>query len=305
MIGRIVEIADDRRYLFVSRGFMVVREADGDRSELGNVPLDDIAALIANAHGLSYSNNLLVALAKRGVPFVLCATNHNAVGMLWPVEGNFQQAKRYDAQISAGKPVHKRLWADIVRSKLMQQAAVLDAIGAPSMPVLALVKKVRSGDAGNIEAQGARRYWSLLFGKEFRRDQDAEGINALLNYGYTVYRAAIARAVIAAGLHPTLGLHHQNEGNPMRLVDDLIEPFRPLIDLLVWQFCQKDEVALTVETKRTFVNSLYIDVYKRSRVSPVIVCMQKLAVSLAQIYLGDRDVLELPSPAQSFDMLGG
>jgi CRISPR-associated protein Cas1 len=109
VIGRIVEVADDRRHLFVSRGFMVVKSTEGGRNELGQIPLDDIAAVIANAHGLSYTNNLLVALAKRGTPFVLCSENHNPVGMLWSIDGNFQQAKRFDAQLAAGKPTHKRL----------------------------------------------------------------------------------------------------------------------------------------------------------------------------------------------------
>ncbi len=296
MIGRIVEVADDRRHLFVSRGFLVVQDTEGERKELGQVPLDDIAAVIANAHGLSYSNNLLVSLAERGVPFVLCAANHNAVGMLWPIDGNFQQAKRFDAQITASKPTQKRLWADIVRIKLLQQAAALEAVGAPTAPLAALAAKVRSGDPDNIEAQGARRYWSLLFGEDFRRDQNGGGLNGLLNYGYTVFRAATARAVIAAGLHPTLGLHHGNEGNPMRLVDDLMEPFRPMVDLLVWQLQQKGESQVHPETKRALVRSLYDDMQTSSGATPAMVCMQRLAVSLAQIYLGERDKLDLPFP---------
>lgn len=296
MIGRIVEVADDRRFLFVSRGLLVVKDTEGERKELGQVPLDDIAAVIANAHGLSYSNNVLVALAERGAPFVLCAANHNAVGMLWPVEGNFQQAKRFDAQLAASKPTHKRLWADIVKSKLQQQAAALEAAGAPIAPLTALVSKVRSGDPDNFEAQGARRYWGLLFGDDFRRDQAGSGVNGLLNYGYTVLRAATARAVIASGLHPTIGIHHRNEGNPMRLVDDLMEPFRPLIDLLVWQLHRKGESEISADTKRVLVRSLYDDMQTRSGATPAMVCIQRLAVSLAQLYLGERDKLDLPLP---------
>src|SRR5690606_29166074 len=148
----------------------------------------------------------LVALAERGAPFVLCAANHNVVGMLLSIDGNFQQAKRLDAQIAASKPTHKRLWAEIIRSKLQQQAAALEAAGAPTAPLSALAAKVRSGDPDNLEAQGARRYWGLLFGSDFRRDQDGDDLNALLNYGYTVLRAATARSVVAAGLHPTLGI---------------------------------------------------------------------------------------------------
>lgn len=296
MIGRIVEIADDRRHLFVNRGFMVVRDTEGERKELGQVPLDDIAAVIANAHGITYTNNLLVALAERGAPFVLCAANHNAVGMLLTLDGHHVQAKRIEAQIAASLPTHKRLWAAIVKSKLEQQAAALEATGAPTAPLTALVRKVRSGDPENIEGQGARRYWGLLFGSNFRRDQDGGGINALLNYGYTIIRSATARAVVAAGLHPSIGLHHSNDGNAMRLVDDLMEPFRPIIDLKVWQLQRAGESHITPDTKRALVRTLYDDMQSSAGATPVIGCMQKLAVSLAQVYLGERDKLELPLP---------
>jgi CRISPR-associated protein Cas1 len=296
MIGRIVEVADDRRHLFVSRGFLVVQDSEGARKELGQVPLDDIAAVIANAHGLSYTNNLLVALAERGAPFVLCGPNHNAVGMLLSIDGNFQQAKRLDAQIGASKPTHKRLWAEIVKSKLQQQAAALEATGAPTAPLSALASKVRSGDPDNLEAQGARRYWGLLFGDEFRRDQDGEGLNALLNYGYTVLRAATARAIVAAGLHPTLGVFHSNEGNAMRLVDDVMEPFRPVIDLRVWQLARQGERHITPDTKRALVRTLYDDMQTSIGATPVMSCIHKLATSLAQVYLGERERLELPLP---------
>ncbi|PIQ23799.1 subtype II CRISPR-associated endonuclease Cas1 [bacterium (Candidatus Blackallbacteria) CG18_big_fil_WC_8_21_14_2_50_49_26] len=296
MIGRIVEVADDKRHLFLSRGFLVVQDTEGDRKELGQVPLDDIAAVIANAHGLSYTNNLLVALAERCAPFVLCAANHNAVGMVMTIDGNYQQAKRFDAQLAATQPLIKRMWADIVKSKLQQQAAALEAAGAPFVPLQALVRKVRSGDPENFEAQGAKRYWGLLFGEDFRRDQQGGGINAMLNYGYTVLRAATARAIVAAGLHPTIGLHHSNEGNAMRLVDDLMEPFRPVIDLKVWQLQRQGETMITPESKRALVKTLYDDMQTSAGATPVMVCAQKLAISLAQVFMGEKDKLDLPLP---------
>lgn len=304
MIGRIVEIADDRRHLFVHRGFLVVRDTDGERKELGQVPLDDIAAVIANAHGLTYTNNLLVALAERGAPFVLCGANHNAVGMLVTLDGHHVQAKRIEAQIGATQPTHKRLWAAIVKAKLEQQAAALEATGASNVPLQALVGKVRSGDPDNIEGQGARRYWTLLFGDDFRRDQSGEGLNALLNYGYTVLRSAMARAVVASGLHPSLGLHHSNDANAMRLVDDLMEPFRPVVDLKVWQLNRAGETLVTPETKRALVRVLYDDMQTTLGVTPVMVCMQRLATSLAQIYLGERPKLDLPLPGLPLSLAG-
>ena len=266
------------------------------------MPLDDIAAVIANAHGLSYTNNLLVALAERCAPFVLCGANHNAVGMIVPIDGNYQQAKRYDAQINAPKPTHKRMWAEVVRAKLEQQAAALEAAGAATAPLTALVRKVRAGDPDNIEAQGAQRYWRLLFGDDFRRDQQAAGVNGMLNYGYTVLRSAMARAVVAAGLHPTIGIHHSNEGNAMRLVDDLMEPFRPTIDLRVWRLVRDGMTEVTPDTKRAMVKVLYDDMQTNIGATPVMVCQQKLAVSLAQVYMGEREKLDLPFPGLPLDM---
>lgn len=304
MVGRIVEIADDRRHLFMNRGFMVVRDTEGERKELGQIPLDDIAAVIANAHGISYTNNLLVALAERGVPFVLCGPNHNAVGMLLTLDGHHVQAKRIEAQIAASAPTVKRLWAAVVKAKLEQQAAALEAAGAPTAPLTALVAKVRSGDPDNIEAQGARRYWSLLFGPDFRRDQDGGGLNGMLNYGYTILRSATARAVVAAGLHPSIGLHHSNDANAMRLVDDLMEPFRPVVDLKVWQLRHAGEDDVTPDSKRALVRVLYDDMQTNVGVTPVMVCMQRLATSLAQVFLEDRTKLDLPLPGLPLSLAG-
>jgi CRISPR-associated protein Cas1 len=159
-----------------------------------------------------------------------------------------------------------------------------------------LAARVKSGDPENLEAQGARRYWTLLFGDAFRRDQNAGGTNGLLNYGYTVLRATTARAVVAAGLHPGIGLHHSNDNNAMRLVDDLMEPFRPMIDLKVWQLKRNGETEVSPETKRALVRTLYDDMQTDTGATPVMVCAQKLCTSLAQVYLGERDKLDLPLP---------
>jgi CRISPR-associated protein Cas1 len=296
MLGRIVEVSNDKRHLSVYRGFMLVHSTGEERKEVGRVPLDDIAALIANAHGLSYTNNLLVALAERGIPFVLCAANHNVVGMLWAMEGHHQQAHRFEAQIASTLPMRKKLWASIIKAKLLNQAAVLQATGAAYAPLQVLAKQVRSGDPENLEAQGARKYWGLLMGTLFRRDQQADGVNALLNYGYTVLRAATARAVVAAGLHPSLGLHHSHDNNAMRLVDDLMEPFRPVIDMTVWQLQNSGPCVVNADSKRALVQSLYQDLVTDAGRTPVLVAVQKLAISLAQVMVGERKALDLPLP---------
>lgn len=300
MQGRIVEVADDRRHLSLYRGFMLVHKTGDELQELGRVPLDDIAALIASAYGISYTNNLLVALAERGIPFVLCAANHKPVGMLWPLDGHHLQAHRFDAQIDCTLPRKKRLWASLVKAKLLQQAAILEATGAAAVLLQKLAKNVRSGDPDNLEAQGARKYWSLLFGSLFRRDQEADGLNALLNYGYTVLRAATARAVVAAGLHPSIGLHHSHDNNPMRLVDDLMEPFRPMVDWTVWQLQHNQPCHINPDTKRALVKSLYLDIATSAGNTPVFVAIQKLTTSLAQVLTDERTTLDLPPPSVPF-----
>jgi CRISPR-associated protein Cas1 len=303
MIGRIVEIADDRRHLSLYRGFMMVKDSENG-AELGRIPLDDIAAVIASAHGITYTNNILVALAERGAPFVLCDDHHNVIGMLLALEGNHFQGKRIEAQLAAKLPLNKRLWATVVKSKLEQQAVALSAIGQPSEPLAALARKVKSGDSENAEAQGARRYWSILFGKDFRRDRVAPGANAQLNYGYTVLRSAMARAIVAAGLHPSIELHHCNDSNAMRLADDLMEPFRPMVDLKVWQLQRDGKTDVTPETKRALAHMLYEDMQTTLGATPLIVCQQRLAVSLAQVYLHEQDKLDLPLPNLELSLSG-
>ncbi len=295
MPGRIVEIAQDSRHLQCHRGFMQVFDMAEGRAELARIPLDDIDAVIGNAHGLSYTNNLLVALAERGVPFVLCGSNHNPVGMLVAVDGNHQQSRRMDAQIDAGKPLMKQIWASVVRSKLHAQALVLKELGKPDAPLSAMMRRVKSGDPDNVEAQGARSYWTLMFGESFRRDRESGGVNAMLNYGYTVLRATTVRSIIAAGLHPSLGIHHRNGANPMRLADDLMEPFRPAVDLCVYRMQECGLSEVEPEVKRTLVRLMYADLSTDLGRTPLSVCVQRLATSLAQTFVSGKMKLDLPN----------
>lgn len=246
MIGRIVEVAGEERYLAVDRGFLVVRSS-GD--EVGRVPLDDIAGLICNARALTYSNNLLVALASRACPVVLCGQNHSPAAILWPVGTHHRQAARMDAQLLATRPLRKRLWRQLIQAKLAMQAGTLDLCQRPSAPVRRLIAKVRAGDPSNVEGQAARAYWKLLMGKDFSRDVDGDGVNGLLNYGYAIIRSTVARHLMATGLHPGLPLHHANEGNPMRLVDDLMEPFRPMADAWTWRLMQQRATTVDAQAK--------------------------------------------------------
>lgn len=299
MIGRIVEVTSEGRRLSVDRGHMLV-EAEGAAPV--RVPLDDIAVLIANAHGLTWSNNLLVKLGERGALVVLCTANHNPVAWVWPLNGNFEQAGRMAAQIRAGDGLKGRLWQRIVRAKLLNQGAALASRGQPAGALEALAGRVKPGDPDNLEGLAAQRYWPLLFGPSFRRNPDLDGANALLNWGYAVLRSATARAVMAAGLHPSLGLFHKNALNPMCLVDDLMEPFRPFVDLAALRLVLDGHERLEPHAKRRLVATLHLDLRLAGEVTPLQVCLERLAVSLAQSFKTGKALLALPEPPTPIEL---
>ena len=158
------------------------------------------------------------------------------------------------------------------------------------------MRRVKSGDPDNVEAQAARRYWHMLFGSDFRRDRFGDMPNPLLNYGYTVLRAAVARAVVAAGLHPSLGIHHHNRANPMCLVDDLMEPFRPLVDYAVACLVRSGCEEMTAEAKRALAGILTVDMNADRGVSPLQTCLERAAQSLAQSFEDKTPSLTFPGP---------
>jgi CRISPR-associated protein Cas1 len=298
MVGRVVEIETEGRHLAINRGFLLVSEKG---TEIGKVPLDDIAAVIANAHGLTYSNNALVTLSMRGVPVVLCGANHMPAAIVWPVDAHHVQTGRMNDQIAAELPLKKRLWAQLVRAKIVAQAATLAAVGAPNEGFFLLSRKVRSGDPDNVEAEAARRYWPLLLGSDFRRDKDGDGVNGLLNYGYAVLRAGVARAVMAAGLHPSFGLMHSNRSNPMVLIDDLMEPFRPSVDREVYRLVRNGAREVDRDAKAALARVMVLDLPTDLGLSPLMVCAERLVHSLAKSYAGDGDKLDLPLPARPLE----
>lgn len=299
MPGRVVEIATDGRHLSVSRGFLVVQTQG---TEVGRVPLDDIDAVIASARGLTFSANLLEALAERNVGLVVCGRNLNPVSVLMPVTGHHAQSGRIRAQLEAGKPLTKRLWQGLIRAKVGNQGAVLAHFGHAAGAFEKLARDVRSGDPDNIEAQAARRYWPLLMGPDFRRDPDASGANSLLNYGYAVLRGAAARAVLASGLHPSVGIHHSNRGNPMCLVDDLMEPFRPIVDAAVVRLLREGETRVTPDSKRRLAAVLIMDLATSRGTTPVSTSLIRLAASLAQAFETGRPELDLPLSPLPLDL---
>ena len=279
---RIVDIATDGLHLSAFRGFLLVQK---EREEVGWVALDDIHAIIVHAHGVTWTTNLLVALAERGALMVLCASNHHPTVLALPIEGHHAQGARIRAQWDAPKPLLKQLWRQIVVAKIVMQRSLLAALGkAEASGFDLLARRVKSGDPENVEAQAARRYWPALMGEDFRRDRTSEDANALLNYGYTVMRSCVARAVVGSGLHPTIGLHHTNRGNAFALADDLIEPFRPLVDAAVTQLISKQLLTVNPQTKRHLAEVITFDVQLGGMTSTVSHAAIKLAQSLARSF---------------------
>ena len=299
---RIVDIATDGRHLSAHRGFLIVSE---DRVEVGRVPLDDVAAVIVHAHGITWSTNVVVALAQRGAVMLLCGTNHAPVAVCLPLDGHHAQNSRIRAQWEAGRPLSKQLWRRIVVGKIRWQAAALEANGVSATAFDFLARRVGSGDPDNVEAQAARRYWPLLMGEGFRRDRDADDVNALLNYGYTVLRSLCARAVVASGLHPSIGVHHANRTNPFALADDLIEPFRALVDLLAVRLVARGVATVTPEAKRAFAGLIALDLPGAEGTTTVAGAANRAAQSLARAFQsGQAADIVLPVPPSALELAG-
>lgn len=230
MAWRGLHISNPARLTYRSRQIVVDSEQGG---EVLTFPVEDIAWIILDTPQVSVSGSLLSALAENGVALVVPDAKHHPAGMLLSFHQHHAQAAIAHAQVAMSQPLQKRLWQKLVCAKIENQAAVLRSIGSDYATALsAMADRVGSGDPDNLEAQAARAYWQRLFDDFRRHDEDRR--NGLLNYGYAVVRAALARACAAYGLLPAFGIHHRSRTNPFNLVDDLIEPFRPAVDRMVW-----------------------------------------------------------------------
>ena len=283
--GQFVEISKPNVHLSLYRGFLKISQK---KEVLGQVPLDDILGLIITGHGCSHSSNVLVALTERGIPVSICSSNFMPRILILPLVGNCKKKIRIQSQVEAGRPLQKKLWKQIVQLKLENQAFVLRENNLPYEKLLNMSKEVKSGDPENLEAQGARRYWTLLFSNQFKRDTNGDGVNAMLNYAYAIIRSCVARSVMATGLHPSLGIHHQNTYNPMCLVDDLMEPFRPLGDYVVKQLFLKGHQGVNTEVKKTLSKIAVVDVIGKSGKSPLFQVVSQCVYSIYMV-LSDQE----------------
>ena len=257
--------------------------------------------VVVDHPAVTWSHAALAALLSHGAVVVVCGADHLPAGLLLPLPEHTEVVTRIHDQIDAKQPVKKRLWKQLVVAKIKAQAANLNNQSPAYKKLINLAKEVRSGDPSNIEAQAAKVYWGNWLGttdgndaKRFRRSREGSSPNNLLNYGYAIMRAAITRALVGTGLLPALGLHHSNRSNAFCLADDLIEPFRPLVDRRARDLFTKGMSELSQTTKAGLLQLLAEPVYLNDEKGPLMVSVQKMVSSLVKCYEGSSRTLDIP-----------
>lgn len=294
MIKRTVEISREPAHLTVRlKQLLIQRQGD----TVASLPCEDVGMVVVDHPGTTYSHAALASLAQSDAVLVVCGADHLPAALLLPLSDHSQVVWRLNEQIAAPKPLHKRLWQQLVKEKIKAQAHVLAEEQWARRRLLALAREVRSGDSTNTEGQAAKIYWMHWLGDQaFRRDQDGEGLNALLNYGYAVLRAAVARAIVTAGLLPALGLHHCNRSNPMCLADDLMEPLRPLVDDRARELFHQGYTELDQEAKARMLELLTTPMQLGETSGPLMVALHRYTASLVRCFQGKAKQLEIPRP---------
>lgn len=294
MIDRVIEISETSASLSVRNGLLVA--ALGRDREI-TVPLPEISILLLSNPAVNLTQPVLSGLLAAGGVAVFCDNKRLPVGMALPVAAHYAQTRRFAAQAAMTLPLKKRLWSQLVAAKIKFQAELLEDKRGRDYGLKLLAGRVRSGDPDNLEAQAARRYWERVFGDTgFVRDRESGGVNSLLNYGYTVLRAATARAICAAGLHPSLGLHHHNQYDQYCLAGDLMEPYRPLVDRLVMEILEEDDNGRELDSgiKKRLAGVVERKVRLGKQKVTVFQAVYRLASSVAAAALEERKALDLP-----------
>ena len=268
-----------------------------ETGELNKVPVEDIGVVIFDHAELIYSQAVVQKLLENNAAIIYCDEKRHPASLMLPLCGHSIQNERFRRQITASKPLLKNLWQQTVQAKIRNQAMHLKWCDQPYESLLRFAKEVRSGDSTNREAWAARHYWPRLFHPEnFKRDRFGEPPNNLLNYGYAVLRAAVARALVSSGLLPTFGIHHHNRYNAYCLADDIMEPYRPWVDQKVKQIVNEDGniSVLTKTHKAKLLQVLTADVDMAGQKSPLMVALSTTSASLTACFSGDKQEISYP-----------
>ncbi len=263
-----------------------------------SVPIEDIGVLVLEHQQITITHYLLDKLVQNNTAVITCDEKMHPSGMLLNLEGNTIQSERFRAQIEATEPLKKQLWQQTVQAKIANQAAVLQQWNINNSRLKTLQKTVKSGDAGNNEAQAAGYYWKNIFPDAwvFFRHREGPPPNNLLNYGYAILRAMVARALVGAGLLPTLGIFHRNRYNAYCLADDIMEPYRPFVDVIVRGIVDETSALdnLTKELKAKLLWLPGVDVLIDDNKSPLMLATQRTAASLAKCFTGEQRKILYP-----------
>ena len=262
------------------------------------IPVEDIGVVILDHQQITITQGLLAALIENNTAVIACNETHHPEGMFLPLDVHHVQQERFKFQVEATVPLKKQLWRQTVTAKVMNQANLLKKTGKDPSRMTTLLKRIKSGDPDNIEGQASYYYWNTLFPDElnFSRKRDGNPPNNLLNYGYAILRAITARSLTGSGLLPTLGIHHSNKYNAFCLADDIMEPYRPFVDEIVYGLVMrvKDYKGLTTEIKKLLLEICTVDVHYGDEHSPLMVGMQRTTASLAQCFEGEKKKIIYP-----------
>ncbi len=293
------------------------RGSNAESVNEATVPIEDIGVVVLESHQSTISVSALNALIENNCVVIGCDKKHTPNSVMYPISGNVLHTAVLKTQLKASAPLMKQLWQQTVKMKLLNQASVLSSRRINAKPLELWARKVRSGDAGNLEGRGAAYYWKNYFNgltlealsntddphetrsqrfKGFTRDPEGDGPNSALNYGYAILRAAMARAIVGSGLHPSIGLHHKNQYNPFCLADDLMEPYRPFVDLIVLEMCEKQglEIELTTENKKALLSILAVDTMVDGERKPLMLALTATTASLVRCFAGESKKIVYP-----------
>lgn len=267
------------------------------------VPIEDIGVIVIDHPQISVSHGLANALINVNAAILWCDDKHLPNGLVLPMTANHTYTEKLRYQIDASLPLKKQLWKQTVQSKITNQGALLESLGIDATPMYRWAKKVASGDPDNYEAQAAHWYWEKLFGSEsyFTRSRYGMPPNHLLNYGYAILRSIVARSLVGSGMLPAIGIFHRNKYNPFCLADDIMEPFRPFVDKLVYDIYVRMGANipedLTTELKQELLQIPVMDIVIESKNSPLMVGMHKTSSSLMACFEGEERKIKYPTMA--------
>lgn len=295
-------------YINLSNGQLVVRlpevEKNNDLPEIfkkeaiAKIPVEDIGIIVLDNKQVTITQGLLEALLLNNAVVLTCDSTHHPTGLLLPLSGNTIQNERFRDQIVAGEPLKKQLWAQTIVGKIKNQSFLLEKLGIDASYMFPLYKNVKSGDSDNREATAAMFFWSKIFAhvSNFVRLREGPPPNNYLNYGYAILRATMARSVVSAGLLPTLGIHHANRYNAFCLADDLMEPYRPFVDEIVYALVAKHGLNMDIpkEIKTELLRIPILDVMLNGEMSPLMNATHRTAVSLVKCFGGEQKKLLYP-----------